>query len=729
MWKSTWPLGLCMMLVFPACADLRAYQFAKPPENIIIPHPKLAELTVLPGFEWKETGIDELDRDAQLWRSAFFNEVVPRLQGWKYDLCPFVYGRIADPELVETEDTTIANKNNDSESIDKIAKSSDLIRIPLQDLYTAFLASSFSPSVWELPSVEKELKECQKPDSENIKMVPPNEWRQILTGILTGFVDVDHDRLLVSLDELMARRDILSDWTQVETYGHRPLKMSRTRSSTLALAILPVRNEDKEIKPFVLQLQGEGQEALIKLAPTLSWFSKSKREVTPAATEEDKSSAQEFDMLTKLLKALGEKPSTKPKEKNFEDSPVFDLRVSSVLNSPDSLDRFEYLTTYLYLYPFPGYFSTGADIVQEFWNRFKTLQRSRTKQQRINQRISDLLLSFQDLRVYIEATETTVNLSPTIELENISRKGSDKAALPTLKPELSSAQAAKGSVSMELKGESSVETTVTSKLSKQLDQRTVWLNDRRSLLRITQRGLEAINIAGTIKERVTLHVPTATKHIALWKIKDGKLSIDSKIARPLYSDIEAVGITLAVVREPYRFKRASADNFGLADTSDAFYVVRVSHPLRLPVFHWHRDLASVYLEELMIRPPQPIHPASCTPLLAFDTASNEVNTLTFDTSDMSDKESIAFQLKTILYDLTQNPAQQNPKLLFEKAQGFKKDGTVNPQGNYYYIVANTDVTKQVKIGKDLYKNRKLHPLSCDDIPYIKQLLQTKKICP
>jgi len=54
---------------------------------------------------------------------------------------------------------------------------------------------------------------------------------------------------------------------------------------------------------------------------------------------------------------------------------------------------------------------------------------------------------------------------------------------------------------------SGLKTTVTEKLLKELDRRSTWLNADRNLLRITHRGMEAVNIAGSFKGKVTLRIP------------------------------------------------------------------------------------------------------------------------------------------------------------------------------------------------------------------------------
>src|SRR5262249_39564605 len=152
-------------------------------------------------------------------------------------------------------------------------------------------------------------------------------------------------------------------------------------------------------------------------------------------------------------------------------------------------------------------------------------------------------------------------------------------------------------------------TQVQEALKKQLDQRSTFLSESRDLLRITQRGMDSVNVGGSIVEKTVLRVPVASTSIQLFAIRDDEVCTDdsdscySKIKKkksriipaqtlrqPLYAKVEALAINLAVVRLPYHLKRSATEKFGLADSADAFDVVHVGLPQRLVLWQWERTV-------------------------------------------------------------------------------------------------------------------------------------------
>src|SRR5207244_1388547 len=117
-------------------------------------------------------------------------------------------------------------------------------------------------------------------------------------------------------------------------------------------------------------------------------------------------------------------------------------------------------------------------------------------------------------------------------------------------------------------------------LKKQLDQRSTYLSENRDLLRITQRGMESVNVGGSIIEKIVLRVPPAFTTIQLFEVKEEcaseptaaektqackekKSVLNPSVAlhQPLYARVEALAVNLAVVRLPYHLKRSATEKF------------------------------------------------------------------------------------------------------------------------------------------------------------------------
>jgi len=200
--------------------------------------------------------------------------------------------------------------------------------------------------------------------------------------------------------------------------------------------------------------------------------------------------------------------------------------------------------------------------------------------------------------------QTTVELPKSLEIAQVTRTAKQGIEL-TVSPKVAGPIGpATGEVGAQLKTTSDLTTKVAESLQKQLDKRSSWLNPERNLLRITQRGMDAINIAGTIRENVTLDIPRSQDGIPFLEVEKGKIKVNkSTLSQPIYSRVEALAISIAVVREPYKLKRSAAEKFGLPDSADARFIVHVSPPISLTIWKWERLLPSLTLDDLAFSSP------------------------------------------------------------------------------------------------------------------------------
>jgi len=82
------------------------------------------------------------------------------------------------------------------------------------------------------------------------------------------------------------------------------------------------------------------------------------------------------------------------------------------------------------------------------------------------------------------------------------------------------------------------------------------------------------------------------------KSKTSRLKPAAQVKQPLYSRIEAMAITLAVVRLPYHLKRSATEKLGFADSADAFDVVHVALPQRVLLWELPRFLLWLTVEDI-----------------------------------------------------------------------------------------------------------------------------------
>ena len=157
--------------------------------------------------------------------------------------------------------------------------------------------------------------------------------------------------------------------------------------------------------------------------------------------------------------------------------------------------------------------------------------------------------------------------------------------------------------------------------SVQAIQRSAYISPNSNFLRITQRGMANVNIGGRYNEKVQLHIPTATQNLVVVQLtkneppeKEGpkpqpkddkktkKLGFSiSSVEQPLYHRVDAVVVSVAVVRHPTELRPTKRENFGLhlLDVADTEFIVGLPRPSKLNLWRWDRLLTCVMARELL----------------------------------------------------------------------------------------------------------------------------------
>lgn len=307
------------------------------------------------------------------------------------------------------------------------------------------------------------------------------------------------------------------------------------------------------------------------------------------------------DKKEKDGKAQAEPTKAKPSlPEDFKTRQRVTLSLSTVLNSPSALDRVEYASTYLYLQAFP--FPPNGDVVleKEFWKRFFALNMTRDPLVQKDATLNDMLRAIEDMRVRITDIETTVKLRD-LDLGSLTRKTSDKltaeiAATAAVPPTLTG-------ITPKLSYSGGVDTEATMKLQQQLDQRSTYVDPYGHFLRIIQRGMQSVNLAGRFVENLTLRIPAAQDQIpVLVPVQDSAtkaIKYQVKwLSRPLYSRVDALTLSVVVARQATALAKSTKDSFRLDDPKDAAFIVKVTKPYRITLWQHEREMCEVMLTEI-----------------------------------------------------------------------------------------------------------------------------------
>jgi hypothetical protein len=286
------------------------------------------------------------------------------------------------------------------------------------------------------------------------------------------------------------------------------------------------------------------------------------------------------------------------------------LSLSTVLNSPSAFDRVEYASTYLYLQAFPFPPNGGIVLEKEFWRRFFALNMTRDPLVQKDATSNDMLRAIEDMRVRITDIETTVKLRD-LDLGSLTRKTSDKltaevAATAAVPPTLTG-------ITPKLSYSSGVDTEATMKLQQQLDQRSTYVDPYGHFLRIIQRGMQSVNLAGRFVENLTLRIPTAQDQIpALVPVQDsdseavkhhGELTRAARyqvkwLSQPIYSRVDALTLSIVAARQATALAKSTKDSFRVDDPKDAVFIVKVTKPYRITLWQHERETCEVMLAEI-----------------------------------------------------------------------------------------------------------------------------------
>lgn len=724
-------LGFIVLVSMAGCPDWWAYNVeSSPPELTLIPSEKL-------WLQWHELERREANQHTSSyvaaledneWASAF-DAVARDLYGWQPDFCIMYSMRNFEPSYVtrDLEDPGGVKGHTP----DELKKA--FWRSYLRNIY--FDAIAESPSVKQEEPLAKEIKlflqweskyllttlqpplqpqgffgkQYFEPASKELEdtrtlivssvntilMTPPKcltlppspapsaVSRSFLKRLLF-MIDVDHDQLLVDFDETrnpkakeFKRR--IAKWCEQEKSCCRALTLSKLYPASLSQSVKAADMEPKPDKePFF------PKDALVELAKVVLAQS------CPPDTKEEECMTKRVIGLTSLLKSL-DRDYVGDTVTQFTEIQKLELTLSSAVNSPDSSNRLEYVTNYLYFYPYP-YPSNGMTILEnEFWQRFRAYQMGRPADERKRTLEADLDAVWLDMSARIENVETMVQHTP-LEIAQVTRESGQSVQVKP-QPSIELKGTIKGTLETPIDLTSTLKTTVIEKLLKELDRRSTWLNADRNLLRITQRGMEAANIQGSFKEKVSIRIPQSIVPINYLEVKKGVVKV-AATSQPIYSSIPAVSISLGVVREPTKLRRSASEKYGLLDSSDARYIVVVAEPVWLRLWHWERYLNAVTTDDLAVEDAPPHVIRRKARLRFYHPQSGSQGRFA---TPIEGGEEFIEELRMRLHGLV-HPVPPPPKKGFFSVQC--KWG--NPQKTRFYLLMNLEPTptEKIWIGKE-----------------------------
>jgi hypothetical protein len=463
-----------------------------------------------------------------------------------------------------------------------------------------------------LPLVQKAFIDKFKLDEDD-----PN-CNGVMKGVvnMVHLIDLEHPNLLVNISRLKTP-------PAVDRYGllslvsaEDPVGVALTRWATLP---------PQEGKP--------GGPNIVIIGNTVVTSSELSRILAP---EGKPSESEQAGVKKDVVKEKDEKPQTEPKKKlslngdsvkqsrakkddsnekdgkseqtkkkpilieDFKPEQRVTLSLSTVLNSPVVLDRIEYVSTYLYLQAFP--FPPNGDVVieKEFWRSFFALNSTRDSLVKKETVANDMRRAIEDMRVRIINADTTVKLQE-LDFGSLTRKTSDKltaeiAATAAFPPTLTS-------ITPKLGYSSGVDTEATMKLQQQLDQRSTYVDPSGHFLRITQRGMQSVNLAGRFVENITLSIPSAQNPFPVL-VPVQKSATDAIkyalrwLSEPLYSRVDALTLSVVVARQATALVKSTKDSFRLDDPKDAAFIVGVTQPYRITLWQNEREMCEVMLTEI-----------------------------------------------------------------------------------------------------------------------------------
>lgn len=627
---------LILILFHAGCSDWWTYNFwSRPPRIVVVPQNSLEgeveqalnassqqgngeQIGIKSTLEVQQSNLAMSQRLADQRWGNLFAEVTERMYGWKVDFCELWLSR-NHPDIRLDKDVL----KHDTKLINSLKEA--LWRSYLEQVYYDTMMKTETMGYSENKSIktiiDKIVEEQKKlpirgtPSvnaidtvhrleanlSELSKLVPhctgskadQNDPPQVSSSSLARFlrtIDNDHSQLLIDPKNAFKKNDQLREWMEKD-HGQddHALTVSKFSPASISPSIKRPKSppEEKE-KSYLLDLSGNGQQAVIDFAAMLA------RKCGPNATTEclDRSLESVPHLIDKLRVKEPKPGGISP----FPTKQSFELNLSTALNSPDIVNRLDYVTTYIqfFAYPFPA--NGQLKLEKEFWARFKSLQMPRYPETRKLTTLVDLGTAWKSMRVQIYNVETLVQLTPLQEIAHVTRESTQGVEVKS-EPSIELMGATKGKIEGAISASSSIKNTVSERILKELDRRSIWLSPERNILRLTQRGMEAINIGGTLSENVTLDIPAATEELPFIELHKNT-AVVATVSQPLYRRVTAVAISLAVVREPFELRKSSSEKYGLPDSADAYYVVVVSPPIPLTLWEWDRKVDRLTLQDL-----------------------------------------------------------------------------------------------------------------------------------
>jgi hypothetical protein len=356
----------------------------------------------------------------------------------------------------------------------------------------------------------------------------------------------------------------------------------------------------------------------------------------PSKTEKAAKPAGEKVVADKLLltvqAASSAEPGSPPKEtaspeiSDFQPDQKITINISTVLNSPSVLDRIEYVSTYVYIFPWQDVPNGNVVLERELWRDFFSINSIRDPLIRSKMLTADLRRAIEDMRVQVRDIGTTVQYNP-VDLGSLSQTTTDTSELGLNGTLSALAPPTLPSVAMAPKYIGVLSTVANIQLKQQLDQRSTYIDPPGDFFRITQRGMQSVNLAGRFKEMVTLNIPAATEQFRVLapkagnsKNKAGKSSQaassgktnneaspeesekpgyeEMMISQPLYSRVEGITFSVVVAREATHLLHSSRDRYGLEDARNASFIADVTFPELITLWQWERSLDAVQTSDI-----------------------------------------------------------------------------------------------------------------------------------
>jgi hypothetical protein len=638
LWFYQLTLLVCMSTVLPGCSDFIAYNFRSTPQQLkLIPEKKLETQWHL----WKQRK-DEIDASVlaslsdEDWGAAF-DELASQYYGWRPDFCRMYEARTRNHIDIHFHNgmkkefwlsyirnvyydvmlntPTLKDKSDNPHAPEKCEEATIACNIKkVLEIERPFKSQPDKAN--QLPQLLKVIQNTP-PACPSDSPAPPTSHastpsKDSVTPVVSHAflnrllkqIDEDHSELLLGEDKFLDDRFEFHKlaWLKKEE-ADRTLTVSRERAASISPSVR--RAEQAPAQAAGTKSDNEGQQELIEYLGKLQVAFSAIPKCDGLRSLEDirACTAERSEQFKKLWESVKRAEPDKESDPDaFNPFQTFELTLSSVLNSPDVVNRIDYLTTYLYFYQFPYPSNADVQLEDEYWQRFMAYHYLRHKEEDSLSLAGDLDAAWNAMRVEIDKINTTVAYAPLQEIAQVTRAAGQTVEIKP-QPTVNLAGTIQGKVETPITLTSDVKTTVTEKLMKELDRRSTWIYPNRNMLRITQRGMEAINVAGSFKDEVTLKIPASYQQRYVLDFEEqgdaGPKQLTLRaLKQPLYSSVGAFIISLAVVREPYHFKRSASEKFGLADSADSYYIVSVAKPTVLPLWHWNRMIYQLDTDDI-----------------------------------------------------------------------------------------------------------------------------------